>query len=98
MDAQRPRNSDAASGLPFFRQPASIVSMRRTPLFLTPDQITALKAIAVRTGESASAVARQALDEYLSRQRPEDRLQALRSVRGMWKGRKDLPAVRKADS
>ncbi len=68
--------------------------MRRTPLFLTPDQITALKAIAARTGESVSAVARHAFDEYLSRQRPEDRLQALRSVRGMWKGRKDLPNPR----
>ena len=40
--------------------------MRRTPLFLTPDQITALKAIAARTGESVSAVARRAFDEVIS--------------------------------
>jgi hypothetical protein len=72
--------------------------MRRTPLFLTLDQITALKAIAARTGESVSAVARRAFDEYLSRQRPADRLQALRSVRGMWKGRKDMPNPRSATS
>lgn len=71
--------------------------MRRTPLFLTADQVTALRAIAARTGESASAVARRAFDEFLSRQTPEDRLQALRSVKGMWKGRKDLPVRRDAD-
>jgi hypothetical protein len=71
--------------------------MRRTPLFLTADQVTALRAIAARTGESASAVARRAFDEYLSRQTPEDRLQALRSIKGMWKGRKDLPVRRDID-
>ena len=65
--------------------------MRRTPLFMTPEQLTGLKAIATRAGESVSAVARRAVDDYLSRQSPEDRLQALRTVRGMWKGRKDLP-------
>ena len=65
--------------------------MRRTPLFLTADQVTALKAIATRTGESVSAVARRAIDDYLARQSPEDRLQSLRTVRGMWKERKDLP-------
>ncbi len=66
--------------------------MRRIPLFLTPDQVTALKALAARTGESASAVVRRALDDYLAKERPEDRLQSLRSVRGLWKGRKDLDA------
>ncbi len=65
--------------------------MRRTPLFLTLDQITALKALAARTGESVSAVARRAIEDYLAEQSPEDRLQALRTVRGLWKGRKDLP-------
>ena len=65
--------------------------MRRTPLFLTADQVTALRAIATRTGESVSAVARRAVDDYLTRQSPEDRLQSLRTVRGMWKERKDLP-------
>ena len=64
--------------------------MRRTPLFLTTDQVTALKALAARTNESTSAVARRAIDDYLAQERPEDRLQALRSVRGLWKGRKDL--------
>ncbi len=67
--------------------------MRRTPLFLTADQVTSLRAIAARTGESASAVARRAFDEFLSRQTPEDRLQALRTIKGMWKNRKDLPVA-----
>ena len=64
--------------------------MRRTPLFLTLDQVTALKALAARTGESVSAVARRAVDNYLAQERPADRLEALRAVRGLWKGRKDL--------
>jgi hypothetical protein len=64
--------------------------MRRTPLFLTLDQVTALKALAARTGESVSAVARRAVDNYLAHERPADRLEALRAVRGLWKGRKDV--------
>ena len=64
--------------------------MRRTPLFLTLDQVTALKALAARTGESVSAVARRAVDNSLAQERPADRLEALRAVRGLWKGRKDL--------
>ena len=43
--------------------------MHRTNLFLTEQQIAALKAMAKKTGLSYSELIRRAIDEYLKRHR-----------------------------
>ncbi len=70
--------------------------MRSIRVILTTDQCSALKAQALRAGDSVSAIVRQAIDAHLARLKPEGRLQTLRQARGLWKGRtaEQLAALR----
>jgi predicted transcriptional regulator len=65
--------------------------MIQLSVFLEPDQLTALRAIAARHEEPVSSVARRALEDFIARSRPEGRLERLRSARGLWKAREPRP-------
>jgi Arc/MetJ-type ribon-helix-helix transcriptional regulator len=51
-----------------------------------------LQALALRSGRSQSALIREAIDSFLERHQPENRLARLRQARGLWAGRDDLPS------
>lgn len=65
--------------------------MERTQIYLTAKEKNALKAMADRLGTSQSEVIRTAVDRLLAPEHRVDRLALLRSGRGLWKQRKDLP-------
>jgi Arc/MetJ-type ribon-helix-helix transcriptional regulator len=65
--------------------------MSKVTIHLPPDLLTSVKAEANRGGVPISEVVRQAIIAHLHRGVPATRLEALRSARGLWKGRKDLP-------
>ena len=67
--------------------------MERTQIYLTKKEREALQSIAQHTGESQSALIREAIDRYITRYRSADRLAALRQAKGMWKDRTDLPDI-----
>lgn len=65
--------------------------MERTQIYLTEEERAALAAISSRTGRKMSALIREAVDEFIEHHREEGRMEALRSGRGMWRDRGDLP-------
>ena len=70
--------------------------MIRTQIYLTEGQRQGINHLAHRTGRKQSEIIRQAIDEYLTRSGPEDKLTRLRRARGLWKDRKavDIRALR----
>lgn len=67
--------------------------MKRTQIYLTARESEALRTLSGRKGRTQSDLIRQAIDEFLTRTTPVDRLTRLRRARGMWRGRDDLSAA-----
>lgn len=64
--------------------------MVRTQIYLTEEQRRALERLVAGTGRRKSDLIREALDDYLARQKPRDWKEALRACYGMWADRDDL--------
>ncbi len=65
--------------------------MQRTQIYLTDREQTAVKSIARRLGKTQSEVIRTAVDRFIDRETSSSQLDLLRSARGLWKDRQDLP-------
>jgi hypothetical protein len=63
--------------------------MTRTQIYLTKAEIQGVARVAATTGRKQSEVIREAIDEYLRRLGPQDRLGRLRAGSGIWKDRDD---------
>jgi Ribbon-helix-helix protein, copG family len=61
--------------------------MNRTQIYLTPAESQGVARVAAQTGRKQSEVIREAIDQYLLRLGPQDRLGRLREARGIWAGR-----------
>lgn len=64
--------------------------MIRTQIYLTEEEHLGIKELAKTTRKRQSEVIREAIDEYLTRKHPEDKLAKIRRARGIWKGRSDM--------
>ncbi len=65
--------------------------MQRTQIYLTEREKGAVRSIAERLGKTQSDVIRTALDRFIDRESADSRLALLRSGRGLWRDREDLP-------
>jgi Ribbon-helix-helix protein, copG family len=61
--------------------------MTRTQIYLTAAESQGVARVAAETGRKQSEVIREAIDFYLLRLGPQDRLSRLREARGIWAGR-----------
>jgi len=67
--------------------------MVRTQIYLTEKENTAISRLSRSLGHGKSELIRQAVDEFIERRDTTNRLKALRTARGMWSNRKDIPDV-----
>jgi len=65
--------------------------VERTQIYLTEKEKKAVRSIARRLGKTQSEVIRTAVDRFIDRESTGNRLDMLRSGRGLWKDRQDLP-------
>ena len=68
-------------------------SMHRTQIYLSSEERQGLQALARQVGRSQSDLIREAIDGFLERHRPSERLSRLRRARGLWSDREDIPAL-----
>jgi hypothetical protein len=61
--------------------------MNRTQIYLTPAESQGVARVAAQTGRKQSEIIREAIDQYLLRLGPQDRLGRLREACGIWAGR-----------
>jgi predicted DNA-binding protein len=61
--------------------------MTRTQIYLTAAEAQGVAKVAATTGRKQSEVIREAIDQYLLRVSPQDRLSRLRQARGIWSDR-----------
>ncbi len=64
--------------------------MVRTQIYLTSSEAQGVARVASESGRKQSEVIREAIDQYLVRLGPQDRLGRLRAGRELWKDRDDL--------
>ena len=64
--------------------------MIRTQIYLTEAEQRGIRELAATTQQCQSALIRQAIDQYLTRKKPADKLAKIRRARGIWKNRTDL--------
>lgn len=70
--------------------------MTRTQIYLTAQERRGVARVAAQTGRKKGQVIREAIDQYLLRLEPEDRLSRLREARGIWADREvSLESIRK---
>jgi len=66
--------------------------MERTQIYLTGEQKKALKTIAAQKHLSLAEIVREAVDQYVSEQKP-SAIERIGNARGLWEDREDLDAV-----
>ncbi len=59
--------------------------MTRTQIYLTSTEAQGVARVAAESGRKQSAVIREAIDQYLLRLGPQDRLKRLQEARGIWR-------------
>jgi predicted transcriptional regulator len=64
--------------------------MIRTQIYLTEAEQRGIRELAATTRQCQSALIRQAIDQYLTRKKPADKLAKIRRARGIWKNRSDI--------
>ena len=68
-------------------------SMHRTQIYISSEERQGLQALARQVGRSQSDLIREAIDGFLERHRPGERLSRLRRARGLWRDREDIPSL-----
>ena len=64
--------------------------MIRTQIYLTEAEQRGIRELAATTQQCQSALIRQAIDQYLTRKKPADKLAKISRARGIWKNRSDI--------
>ena len=64
--------------------------MIRTQIYLTEEEHAGISSLAHSLKKRQSELIRQAIDEFLIRSNPKDKLTQIRKAKGMWKDRENF--------
>lgn len=64
--------------------------MIRTQIYLTQEEHNGIRELAKSTRKRQSELIRNAIDEYLTRRNPDDKLAKIRRAKGIWKDHPDI--------
>jgi tRNA A37 threonylcarbamoyladenosine modification protein TsaB len=64
--------------------------MIRTQIYLTEKEHSGISSLASNLKKKQSELIRQAIDEFLIRSNPADKLKKIRAAKGIWKDRDDF--------
>lgn len=67
------------------------LSMIRTQIYLTEEEMAALKSLSSQTAKKQSELIREAVDDFITKFSNSRREDILDKVAGIWKHRNDLP-------
>ena len=65
--------------------------MTTAQVTLTESEAQAVQALSQSQGKTQEQILHEAIEQFLTQHRVENRLAALRQARGIWRGRHDLP-------
>lgn len=70
--------------------PYTFRCMIRTQIYLTEEEHAGIRSLANNLKKKQSELIRQAIDEFLVRSNPADKLKKIREAKGIWKDRNDF--------
>jgi metal-responsive CopG/Arc/MetJ family transcriptional regulator len=67
--------------------------MIRTQIYLTEQENAAIAYLSKKLGNGKSEIIRQAIDEFIERRDTSSKMKRLRSARGIWTNKADIPDI-----
>ena len=67
--------------------------MIRTQIYITEQESAAITSLSKTLGNGKSKLIRQAIDEFIERRDTSHKMKRLRSARGIWADRIDIPDI-----
>ncbi|WP_103666069.1 ribbon-helix-helix domain-containing protein [Gracilimonas amylolytica] len=67
--------------------------MKRTQIYLTEEEKKAIEKLSDERGTTQSNIIREAIDEYVAREKEKPRKKSIMDFAGIWKDKKDLPDI-----
>ncbi len=64
--------------------------MIRTQIYLTKEEHQGISLVARTSGQKKSEIIREAIDEFLVKLKPDDKMRKIKKAKGIWKDRDDL--------
>lgn len=69
------------------------MALRRTQIYLTHEEQTAIRQISIRSGTSQSALIRTAIDQYIAQNNPSANSSKRMKAFGLWQDHENLPCL-----
>lgn len=68
--------------------------MKRTQIYLTEEEKKAIEKLSDERGTTQSNIIREAIDEYVAKEKAKPKKKSIMDFAGIWKDKKDIPDVR----
>lgn len=69
--------------------------MKRTQIYLTEEEKKAIEKLSDERGTTQSNIIREAIDEYVAKEKAKPKKKSIMDFAGIWKDKKDIPDIDK---
>ncbi|MDZ7806229.1 MAG: CopG family transcriptional regulator [Gracilimonas sp.] len=67
--------------------------MKRTQIYLTEEEKKAIEKLSDERGTTQSNIIREAIDEYVAKEKTKSKRKSIMDFAGIWKDKKDIPDI-----